>query len=276
MDKKINLVIQLLEIKRYSKSSIKTYVNALRQFLSYFKNQDVDLLKVFQIEQYINEQVLVNNISISYQKQLVAAIKFYFNGVLQKSFQLDYLYPDRNENKLPNLLSQNEIKKIIESTENLKHKAILSTIYSAGLRVSEVVALKLSDINSAKMFITIKQAKGKKDRAVMLSQKLLELLREYFLEYKPKEYLFEGQNGGEYSVRSVQQIFKNQLKKCGINREASIHTLRHSFATHLLENGTDVRFVQELLGHNSIKTTMIYTHLTDITKRKIMSPLDSL
>jgi len=276
MDKKIELFIRILEIKRYSPSSIKTYVGALRQFLSHFHQQDVDLLPIKKIEEYINEQVTLHSISESYQKQLVAAIKFYYTGVLQKPININYLYPDRVEHKIPTILTQQEVKKIINATENLKHRAILSTCYSAGLRLSEVVALKINDINSTTMLINIKQSKGKKDRTVMLSSKLLHLLREYFKEYKPKEFLFEGQSGGQYAVRSVQQILKNALTKAKIKKNASVHTLRHSFATHLIEQGTDIRFVQELLGHNSIKTTMIYTHLTDITKRKIISPLDNL
>ncbi|WNM18056.1 tyrosine-type recombinase/integrase [Flavobacterium capsici] len=275
MEKKIQLVIQLLEIKRYSASSIKSYINALRQFLKSFEGQDIDKLKISQIENYINQQVTINNISISYQKQLVAAIKFYYNGVLQKNYKLDYLYPDRAEHKLPILLTQQEVKQLVENTQNLKHKAILATIYSAGLRVSELTNLKIQDINSTKMVITIRNSKNKKDRTVMLSQKLLDLLRNYFLQYKPTNYLFEGANNSQYAVRSVQQILKNQLKAAKIIKKATVHTLRHSFATHLLENGTDIRFVQELLGHNNIKTTMIYTQLTDITKRKIVSPFDS-
>lgn len=276
MDKKIELFIKLLEIKRYSASSIKTYVGALRQFLNYFAGQDVDVLSPKQIEDFINEQVVSFGISISYQKQLVASIKFYYKGILNRNINLDYLYPDRNEYKLPVVFTQSEVKKIIDATDNLKHKTILSTCYAAGLRVSEVVALKLSDINSSSMLITIKQSKGKKDRTVMLSSKLLHLLREYFIAYKPTEYLFEGNNHTQYSIRSVQQILKNSLAKAQIKKDGSVHSLRHSFATHLVEQGTDVRFVQELLGHKSIKTTMIYTHLTDATKRKIISPLDNL
>jgi len=276
MDKKIELFIRLLEIKRYSPASIKTYVGALRQFFNYFSEQDVDILSLKKIEEFINEQVTVYGISQSYQKQLVAAIKFYYAGVLQQRVDLNYLYPDRVEHKIPIVLTQEEVKKIIDCTENLKHRAILSTCYSAGLRVSEVVALKINDINSSTMLISIKQSKGKKDRTIMLSPKLLVLLRDYFLEYKPKEFLFEGQSGGQYAVRSVQQILKNALIKAKIKKNASVHSLRHSFATHLIEQGTDVRFVQELLGHNSIKTTIIYTHLTDVSKRKIISPLDNL
>jgi|SRR5690606_31139868 len=257
MDKKLELFRQLLEVKRYSANSIETYVNAFRQFLLYFKGQDVDMFAERQIEQYINMQVTKRKISASYQKQIVAAIKFWYNGVLGRKIQLDYLYPDRSEFKIPKIFSQQDIKKILSVCENIKHKAILATIYACGLRLSELINLKINDIDSASMTVVIRQSKGNRDRVVVLSEKLLVLLRDYFVEYKPKEYLFEGQAGGKYSERSVQQVLKQTVSKSKINKEGSVHTLRHSYATHLIEQGTDVRFVQELLGHKNIKTTLI-------------------
>ena len=276
MDKKIALFVQLLQVKRYSTSSIETYVNAFRQFLTHFINADVDLLNKKQIEHYINFMVTDRKISVSYQKQLVAAIKFWYQDVLGKKMQLDYLYPDRGEFKIPVVFSQAEIKLILANSENLKHKAILATVYSCGLRVSELTNLKITDIDSNTMTVTIRQSKGNRDRVVVLAEKLLVLLREYFKEYKPKDYLFEGRANGRYSERSVQQILKQILTKLKINKQGSVHSLRHSYATHLIEQGTDVRFVKDLLGHKSIKTTLIYTHLTDPAKRKIKSPLDNL
>lgn len=276
MDKKIALFVQLLQVKRYSTSSIETYVNAFRQFLTHFINADVDLLNKKQIEHYINFMVTDRKISVSYQKQLVAAIKFWYQDVLGKKMQLDYLYPDRGEFKIPVVFSQAEVKLILANSENLKHKAILATVYSCGLRVSELTNLKITDIDSNTMTVTIRQSKGNRDRVVVLAEKLLVLLREYFKEYKPKDYLFEGRANGRYSERSVQQILKQILTKLKINKQGSVHSLRHSYATHLIEQGTDVRFVKDLLGHKSIKTTLIYTHLTDPAKRKIKSPLDNL
>lgn len=229
-----------------------------------------------QIEQFINLQVTEKKISILYQKQLVAAIKFWYVGVLGKKITLDYLYPDRGEFKIPIVFSQQEIKKILNVNDNIKHKAILATIYSCGLRLSELTNLMIKDVDSAAMMVTVRLGKGKRDRVVVLSEKLLVLLREYFREYKPQAYLFEGKKGGKYSERSVQQVLKKALAKSIINTKGSVHSLRHSYATHLIEQGTDVRFVQELLGHKSIKTTLFYTHLTDATKRKIKSPLDNL
>lgn len=232
MDKKIELFKQLLQVKRYSINSIETYSNAFRQFLNHFKGQDVDVLTQRQIEQFINTQVTENKISISYQKQLVAAIKFWYNGVLAQNMQLDYLYPDRSEFKIPKIFSQQDIKKILDVCENIKHKAILATIYSCGLRLTE---LKINEINSYEMTVTIRQGKGNQDRVVVLSDKLLLLLRDCFLQSKPKEYLFEGQSGGKYAERSVQLVLKKALVKANIKVDGSVHTLRHSYATHLIE-----------------------------------------
>jgi site-specific recombinase XerD len=205
---------------------------------------------------------------------LVGSIKLFYNELLRKNYKLNYLYPDRPEKKLPVVLDKSEIQLLLNSIQNLKHRAILSVIYSAGLRLSEVIEMKLNDIDSKRMLIKIVQGKGKKDRYVMLSEKLLIILREYYKEYKPKEYLFEGQKGGKYSARSVQAIFKEALRNSKIKKEASVHTLRHSFATHLLESGTDIRIIQQLLGHSSLKTTQIYTQVSSSKISEIKSPLD--
>lgn len=181
----------------------------------------------------------------------------------------------KKPNSLPNVLTTEEIKRIINTIINIKHRAIISTTYSCGLRISEVVNLKLKDIDSSAMTVKIVSAKGKNDRLVMLSEKLLFVLREYYAKCKPKEYLFEGQNGEKYSPRSIQQIFNNAVKKVGIKKKVTVHTLRHSFASHLLDNGTDIRFIQELLGHKHLSTTQIYTHINPVSVKKIKSPFDS-
>ncbi|MCX7735881.1 MAG: site-specific integrase [Candidatus Kapabacteria bacterium] len=266
---------KLLEIKRYSYKTIRTYRNAINVFLSAFPGFNPDLISQKEIEEFINKKVTVDNISQSYQKILVGAIKFFLNDMLRKNFKLNYLMPSRHEHKLPSYLTKEEISLIINSIDNLKHKAIISTIYGAGLRLGELLQLKIADIDSNRMLIRITQGKGKRDRFVMLSVKLLNLLREYYKVYQPKRYLFEGQKGGQYSPRSVQAILKIAIKKAKITKYATIHTLRHSFATHLIENGTDIRYVQELLGHKSIRTTQIYTHITDVSKSNIKSPLDT-
>jgi site-specific recombinase XerD len=267
---------KLLTIKRYSYRTIKSYSNALKTFFLYFEHKNPENINPSEIEQFINKMVLIDNISQSYQKVLVGSIKLFYNELLRKNYKLNYLYPDRPEKKLPVVLDKSEIQLLLNSIQNLKHRAILSVIYSAGLRLSEVIEMKLNDIDSKRMLIKIVQGKGKKDRYVMLSEKLLIILREYYKEYKPKEYLFEGQKGGKYSARSVQAIFKEALRNSKIKKEASVHTLRHSFATHLIEQGTDIRIVKEILGHKDIRTTQIYTHISSANISKVKNPFDSM
>jgi site-specific recombinase XerD len=169
-----------------------------------------------------------------------------------------------------------DVKKIILSTNNEKHKTMLMIAYATGLRLQEIINLKIKDIDSARMIINVIRGKGKKDRQVILSEKLLEQLRRYFKMYRPKDWLFEGQAGAQYGYRSLQLVFQKAKEKAGVKTSGGIHTMRHSFATHLLENGTDIRLIQELLGHNSIKTTIRYTHVSKAHLQKIRSPLDEL
>jgi integrase/recombinase XerD len=184
---------------------------------------------------------------------------------------------ENKEKTLPSVLSSEEVIEILKATENIKHRAILMTIYSAGLRISESINLKIRDIDSNRMQIRVEQGKGKVDRYTLLSEKTLLILRQYFKEYRPKVWLFEGLIKGEqYSTRSIQNIFQAAVKKAGITKDVSVHTLRHSFATHLLENGTDLRYIQNLLGHANSKTTEIYTHITTKGFDQIKSPLDKL
>ena len=192
-----------------------------------------------------------------------------------KDFFIEIPRP-KKANKLPKVFAKSDVKKLFEVTTNLKHNTMLKLCYGLGLRVSEIINLKISDIDSKNMQVFIERAKGKKDRYANLPETILEQLRAYFIEYKPKIYLFEGQYGGKYSTRSAQQVFKIALERSKINKDLGIHSLRHSFATHLLEQGTDIRFIQELLGHKDIKTTLLYTHVSDKSIRKIISPLDSL
>jgi site-specific recombinase XerD len=208
-------------------------------------------------------------------KQSLASVRFLFLNVLKKEIDFDFFVKMKKPNSLPNILTVEEMRKIINSITNLKHRAIISTIYSCGLRISEAVNLKINDIDSSAMTVKIVNAKGKNDRIVMLSEKLLSLLREYFKEYKTKVYLFEGQTGEKYSSRSIQQIFNNAVKKVGIKKKVAVHSLRHSFASHLLDNGTDIRFIQELLGHKHLSTTQIYTHINPVSVKKIKSPFDN-
>ena len=214
--------------------------------------------------------------SASYQNQAINAIKFYYERVLGGQRKFYFLQRPDKERALPTVLSTTEVTTILKATQNLKHRAILTVIYSAGLRVGELINLKIKDIDSERKQIRVEQSKGKKDRYTLLSMKTLELLRVYFKEYRPQLYLFEGQDGGQYTARSVQAFFAEICHKAGIKKKVKVHTLRHSFATHLLENGTDLRYIQVLLGHESTKTTEIYTHVTTKGFEQIKSPLDDL
>lgn len=261
---------------RYSPNSIKTYVGCVSSFLKMFSKYNPQDISFELIEKYILWLIKEKNISASYQKQILFSITKFYDTIYKTKVNLYSLYPKRAEYKLPKYLSLSDVQKIINVTENLKHKSIISVLYGGGLRLSELINLKPSDINSDKMLIFIRQSKGKKDRVVMLSEKLLTLLRQYYVAYKPKVWLFEGQSGGQYSAKSVQQVVKSAAQKAGIKINVTPHVLRHAFATHLIENGTDIRFIQELLGHNSIKTTEKYTMITDVSKSKIRSPFDLL
>jgi site-specific recombinase XerD len=265
-----------LQIQRYSSSSIKNFNSNLFQFLTIasHKYASAEEIEIAAIEKYIFWKIKKDNISASHQRIILASIAKFYELVIEKRINLKHLYPQRKEHKLPNYLTFDEVKKLIEVTHNLKHKSIIMLLYSGGLRLSEVINLKISDIDSNSMTITIRQAKGKKDRQVMLSEHFLICLKQYYIQYKPSYYLFEGQNSLQYSGRSIQQIVKKSTLKSGIKKIVSPHVLRHSFATHLLETGIDISSIQELLGHNHINTTKVYTKLTDVAKNKIKSPLD--
>jgi len=196
--------------------------------------------------------------------------------ILERPREYYHVERPRNERKLPVVLSGEEVREILIQVKNIKHKCLLMLIYSGGLRIGEALNLKPTDIDSKRMLIHIRTSKGNKDRYVTLSKHLLDILRIYYKAYKPKKWLFEGPNGNQYSYRSSVNIFNRAVSKAGIKKQVSLHTLRHSFATHLLEDGTDLRIIQVLLGHNSSKTTEIYTHVSGAQLQKIKSPLDNL
>ena len=265
---------QYLRSKRYSESTVKTYSEALRSFLVFYRSKPLSAIDNEDVIVYNNEYILKNKLSASYQNQIVNAIKLFFKIVEARKIVVDEIHRPKADKRLPNVLSKEEVFKIIDVTSNLKHKTLLALTYSSGLRISETLSMKPVDIDSIRMLIHVKNAKGKKDRYTLLSAKVLLLLREYYSVYKPTEYLFEGQYGGQYSSRSAQVVLQESAKKAGVEKRISLHTLRHSFATHLLESGTDLRYIQELLGHSSPKTTMIYTHVTSNSFKKIVNPFD--
>jgi len=274
MNEVLKMYESLLIQKRHSNNTIKTYCNYFKDFCAYCKKHNLEEITTKQINSYILNLIELKNISISQQNQRINAIKFYYEKVLGRRKQYYELHRPKKEHKLPKVLSKNEIKKILNSCENIKHKCILMLIYSAGLRRSELLNLTTEDIDSGRMVIHINGTKGKKDRISLLSNNLLQLLRQYYREYKPKKYLFEGQTGGRYSPTSIANILKKATLKAGIRKTVTPHMLRHSFATHLLEQGTDLRYIQELLGHSSSKTTEIYTHVSKRAIDKIKNPVD--
>ncbi len=228
--------INKLKVIRYSENTIRTYTSAFSDFINYFSKKELFEISDEDIKNYLLYLVEKRKISTSFQNQVINAIKFYYEKVCGGK-RMPYITIDRpiKEKTLPNVLSEEEVKRIINSVKNLKHKSILLTIYSSGLRISEAINLKIADIDSSRMVILIKGGKGKKDRSSLLSEKLLIILREYFRQYKPKVWLFEGQDGGQYSDRSIQNVFRKACLDAKIMKKATVHTLRHSFATHLLE-----------------------------------------
>lgn len=265
-----------LRLQRYAPSSIKTYKNALSKFLIAFQKQDLEQVTVQQVQLFIHHLQTKHNISPVYQKQILASITKFYLLYHNRKLELSPLYPKRKSKPLPKHLTVSEIKRLLQQCANLKHLCILKILYGCGLRVSEVLALKIADIDSDAMCLMVREAKGKKDRALPLPQTLLYNLRQYNLAYRPEVYLFEGQKGGKYTAKSIQNFIKKYAQEAKIRKTVTPHMLRHSYATHQLENGVNIRYVQELLGHNSIKTTELYTHVTKISKNKIASPLDQL
>jgi integrase/recombinase XerD len=265
---------QKLILKAYSQNTIKIYKSELACFLKYFENFELKNITKEQIEGFVYQMIVKYKLSESKQNGMINAIKFYYEHVLGMPREYYTIQRPKKAHILPNVLGTDEALKLINAPANLKHKAILYTIYSAGLRISELMNLRISDIRSAEGFIFIKAAKGKKDRHVLLSEVLLELLREYYRGYKPSYWLFEGQGGGKYSAKSIQSIYRLAQQKSGANPWSTPHTLRHSFATHALEFGENLRNVQVMMGHESSKTTEIYTHVINVNNKKMRNPLD--
>jgi integrase/recombinase XerD len=265
-----------LKVKRYSHHTITTYVGMFTDFINYYHDKPTDDIDERDIKNYLLYLYDKRGVSSSYQNQAVNAIKFYYEKVKGGERKIYLIDRPRTEHKLPVVLSFEEVMRIIKVTKNIKHKCILMTLYSGGLRIGELLRLKMKDLDYDRMKIHVKDAKGNKDRFTILSEKLVMMLKEYFVDYKPQVYLFEGAGGNPYSESSAQQIFYRACDNAGIKKDVSLHTMRHSFATHMLEKGADLRYVQYLLGHASAKTTQIYTHITSKAMDKLKSPLDDM
>jgi len=262
--------------RRYSEQTISTYIGTLSVFFSFYQGRSLDSIVNDDVINFNREYILKKKLSASYQSQFINALKLFYGLIAEKKLLLDKLVRPQKPATLPKVLDVSEVAAIINKTENLKHRCMLSLIYSAGLRRSELLNLILTDIDSKRMMITIRAGKGMKDRVAPLSVNILDMLRKYYMEYRPKEYIFEGQFGGRYSERSLDLVLKKAVKAAGIRKNVNLHMLRHSYATHLLESGTDLRYIQELLGHKSPKTTQIYTHVSREALGRIPSPFDKL
>ncbi len=268
--------IDLLKLKGYSANTIRTYTTEFAQLLYLLKDHPVQQLTPEKLRSYILFCIKRQKLSENQIHSRLNAIKFYFDQVLHKDkFFMDIPRP-KKQAKLPKVLSTREVHHLFAVTTNLKHRLVLKLCYGMGLRVSEVVALKLEDIDSQRMLVHIRRAKGKRDRYVPLPASVLKELKAYYQQYCPGDYVFEGQYGGAYSKRSAQAVFKVAMKKAGIHKPVGIHSLRHSYATHLLEYGTDMSFIQQLLGHANIKTTAVYAHISETHLGKVKSPLDRM
>ena len=262
-----------LELKKYANSTVRTYVSFFEMFINHYKHKELNAIDESDIRAFL-QKLIHRNVSNSYLNQVINSIKFYYEVVLGMPNRFYEIERPRKESKLPKVISKEEIISIIENTNNIKHRCIVKLLYSSGLRRSELLNLKISDVDSKRMLVRVKDGKGNKDRYTLLSKSALDDLRLYYREWKPQDYLFEGRKASKYTAESVLNIVKKSAAKAGIRDTVTPHVLRHSFATHLLESGTDLRQIQVLLGHGSSKTTEIYTHVATNTFKKIKNPLD--
>ena len=269
-------MLQEMQIRNYSECSIRSYIHCLSR-LSIYYNCSPDLSSIDQVKSYLHYCITEKQDAASTLNQIISAVRILFVDVLQRPWEPLKLKRPRKDKKLPVVFSKQEITAFLIAIKNLKHKAIFVTAYSSGLRLGEVRMLKPCDIDSDRMQIRVQSGKGKKDRFTLLSVKTLEVLRLYYQQFRPKNYLFEGYVSGQaISHRTIQKVFSDTVIKAGITKAVSFHTLRHSFATHLLEQGTNLRLIQQLLGHNSLRTTSVYLHLSCFDPKEVSSPFDNL
>jgi site-specific recombinase XerD len=275
-DDALNAMRRKLEVARYSPRSIQVYLGAARQLFLHFPNKHPNDIRTEDIEDFQHHLATKRKVSNSTLNQAVNAIRYYYMNVLGDAKRVTFIERPRLERKLPLVLSKAEVAALLKAPTNLKHQAMLALAYSGGLRMSEILALKADDLLFDRGLIRIRSAKGNKDRTTLLGRSTAELLKRYLEQFQPKDLLFIGQSGSIYSARSLQKVLEAALAKAGIRKEATLHTLRHSFATHLLEQGTDLRYIQALLGHASSKTTEIYTHVSTRYLQGIVNPMDNL
>lgn len=271
---KRDLLQQVLKLRGYSRKTIKAYCNQIERFVASFPQIDTEI-RASHVHTYCLN-LLERGISHSSVNQTISAIRFYCKHVLLHPTEIQYVRP-KKQVKLPNVLSEKEVTQLLKAVTNLKHKTILYLTYSAGLCVGEVVRLRYSDLDIERQTIIVKQGKGQKDRRTLLSNLAWNMVQKYIAEYRPDRWLFPGKTSDRHlTERSVQKVFEEARQRAVIVKKCSIHSLRHSFATHLLENGTDLRYIQELLGHTSAQTTQRYTHVSTKNIQRIQSPLDRM
>ncbi len=268
--------IKKLTMKRYSKNTIRTYTSMLREFINYYPKKSLKNITQKEIERYLVYLVEQRRVSRSYQNQAINAIKFYYEQVLGRDRQTYYIERPRKKRTLPKVLPEATVMHILHALSNLKHRALLTVLYSSGLRVSELVGLRKHDINYDKNIIFVRGGKGKKDRTTLLADKAADILERYLSEYKPNYWLFEGPHRKSYSTSSVRAVLRKATRKAGVEQRVTPHMLRHSFATHLLEQGTDIMYIQRLLGHRSPKTTAVYVKVSQQSLANVTSPLDAI
>ncbi len=269
------MILKLTEL-RYSPRTVKIYKSCFEEFINYYPTLPVDQITEPQIVAYLRYLVMERCVSESTQNQAINAIKFYYERVLGGQRKIYHVERPRRDRPLPTVLTQEEVTAVIRCTSNLKHRFLLMLAYGGGLRVSEAVGMERICLEPDKKRMLVKEGKGGKDRYTLLSQKVIDLYARYLKEYAPGKYLFAGQGGGKYTANSAQKVFRESARRAGIEKDVSFKSLRHSFATHLLEAGTDLRYIQHLLGHKSSKTTEIYTHITSKGWDQLESPLDGL
>ena len=267
--------ISFLKGKRYSESTLKVYGHFVYCFLKHTDNKPLELLDENDVRLFIETSVGILNYAVSTHRQMVSALKHFAYFYPACAINTEAIFMPRKDRKLPEILSIQEVLSLIEVTKNIKHKTIIAMLYGSGLRIGELLHLQLKDFDFDRDQLHIRNAKGRKDRYATIAKSLHPLLKSYYTSYKPTVYFIENPNGGLYSAGSVRSFLKKSCRAAGINKKVTPHTLRHSYATHLLEQGTDIRYIQELLGHSKPETTMIYTHVTQKSLRDIKSPLDT-
>lgn len=275
--REIEKFVAWMKQKRYSDRTVKSYTMSIKTFLKFYAGKPIEEITNKDLIEFNSQFIIGNGLSASFQNQILSGVKLFYSRLYKVKLDIDEIERPRRSRKLPNVLSKEEVKRIIEAPTNQKHRVMLSLLYACGLRRSELLNLRPGHVDSKRGLLIILNAKGQKDRVVPISDKIIQLLRDYYKKYRPKTWLFEGEEqNSAYSTTSIYKVLQMAVTKAGINKKVSLHWLRHSYATHLLEAGTDLRYIQTLLGHKSSKTTEIYTHVSTDSLKNIKSPFDDM